>query len=74
MSPPKLIRTRPARLKLWQASVGWVFLIVRARTKEEARKIAEAKAAEHGYDGAEKCEPWELDARGEPGIVVEEVG
>jgi hypothetical protein len=57
-------------MKLWVAGAGWVTVIVRAETAEEAERIAAAKAEEVGCEEMPD-KAWELTADGDPGIAVE---
>jgi hypothetical protein len=66
-------------MALWNASIGWVTMVVRAPSAAEAREIAVANVKSRDLDGTVGCPPvtedWpsRLDEEGPPEILIEDI-
>jgi hypothetical protein len=60
-------------MKIWDASIDFLTLVVRAETAEEAKTVAVTAAKEYGMDDrAHLCNPEELSPDGAAEVLVED--
>jgi hypothetical protein len=66
-------------MALWDASIGWVTMVVRAPSAAEAREIAVANVKSRDFEGAVGCPPltddWPRrpDEEGRSEILIEDI-
>lgn len=61
-------------MKFWNASIGFLTLLVRAESAEQAKALAWEKAAEYGMEACQgyTCEPEVLSPYGPAEVLIED--